>query len=49
MLVAASALFTVVAAYACHERAKIFSKPSSLALLAMIASLPLTVLLERVL
>ena len=49
MTMIVSTLFIAVAAYACHERAKIFSKPSSLALFAMIASLPLIVLLERVL
>ena len=49
MPVITSALFIAVAAYACHERAKIFGKLSSLALFAMIASLPSIVLLERVL
>jgi len=49
MPVIASALFVVVAAYACHERAKIFGRASSLALFAMMVSLPLTVLVERVL
>ena len=45
----ASTLFVVVAAYACHERAKIFGRASSLALFAMIATLPLTALAERAL
>lgn len=49
MTMIASALFIAVAAYACHERTKIFGRASSLALFAMIATLPLTVLLERVL
>lgn len=49
MTMIAGTLFIAVAAYACHERAKIFSRASSLAVFAMIASLPLTVLLERVL
>lgn len=49
MTMIVSTLFTAVAAYTCHERAKIFGKLSSLALFAMIAALPLIVLLERVL
>lgn len=49
MPVITSALFAAVAAYACHERAKVFGRTSSLALFAMIATLPLTVLVERVL
>lgn len=49
MPVIASALFVAVAAYACHERAKIFGRTSSLVLFAVMATLPLTVLVERVL
>ena len=49
MPVIASALFVVVAAYACHERAKIFGRTSSLALFATMAALPLTVLVEGLL
>ena len=49
MTMIAGTLFAAVAAYACHERAKTFGRASSLALFAMIATLPLTALLERVL
>ena len=49
MTMIASTLFTAVAAIACHERANIFGKLSSLALFAMMVSLPLTVLVEAVL
>lgn len=49
MPVIASALFIVVAAYACYDRSKLYSRASSLALFAMMVSLPLTVLVERVL
>ena len=49
MPVAASALFVVVAAYACYDRSKLYSGASSLALFAMMATMPLTVLVERVL
>lgn len=44
-----STLFIAVAAYAYHERAKIFGRTSSLVLFAVMATLPLTVLVERVL
>lgn len=49
MPVIASALFVVVAAYACHERTKVLGRASSLVLFTMIATVPLTVLVEGVL
>lgn len=49
MTMIAGTLFAALAAYACHERAKIFGRLSSLALFVMIASMPLILLLERVL
>lgn len=49
MTIIASTLFTAVAAYACHERAKIFGKLSGLALFVVMAVLPLTVLVGRLL
>lgn len=49
MPVIASALFIVVAAYACYDRSKLYSRASSLALFVMMAALPLTLLVEAVL
>lgn len=49
MPVITSALFIAIAAYACYDRSKLYSRASSLALFATMVSLPLTVLVEAAL